>query len=333
MAYVFRRPSRRYFKKATPRILMSSLVARGPLAASEAPDVAAFAGGIVVPISGTLSASESPDVAAFGGSVTIPISGTLAASESPDVASFSGYVPATGTLGASESPDVAAFAGNIPGSGTLAASEAPDIATFIGIVRSDFTNVMPVNLPWRIEKDAKGGPRFNTSIFIGANGFEYRNVNWPVQIDRWSIALGYRDDDDQDFLDVLAIFYNARGNARGFLFKDWSDYRAKDQMLGIVEGEPTQFQLQKVYSIGTFSYARQITRPKSGTVVIKLAGVVQGGIDVDINTGIITGATSDMTASFEFNVPVRFDTDAMEIDVERDGLVNCPTIDLVEIKE
>jgi len=333
MAYVFRRPSRRYFKKATPRFVIPAIAIAGTLAASEAADVAAFAGHVDIPTTGTLAASEAPDVASFGGSVSNPGTGTLAASEAPDVASFSGFLPGTGTLAASEAPDIAAFVAHIPATGTLAASEAPDIAICVGLVRFEFADVMPVNLPWRIERDAKGGPRFNTSIFIGANGFEYRNVNWPVQIGRWSIALGYRDDDDQDFLDVLAIFYNARGNALGFLFKDWSDYRAKDQMLGIVEGEPTQFQLQKVYSIGAFSYARKITRPKYGTVVIKLAGVVQTGIDVNLNTGIIIGATSDMTASFEFNVPVRFDTDAMEIDVERDGLVNCPTIDLVEIKE
>jgi uncharacterized protein (TIGR02217 family) len=81
------------------------------------------------------------------------------------------------------------------------------------------------------------------------------------------------------------------------------------------------------------SYARKITRPVVSSVVVTLDGVPQGGISISSAGGVILGASNSMVASFQFSVPVRFDVDALEIDVEVDGLVNCPSISLVEVME
>jgi uncharacterized protein (TIGR02217 family) len=193
-----------------------------------------------------------------------------------------------------------------------------------------------VSLPSSIEHGAKGGPRFNTSLFIGANGAEYRSVNWQRSVGTWAISLGYRDDDRNsydDFQQLLNVFYVSRGNGYGFLFKDWSDYAAVDQPMALIPGSGGAMQLQKVYSVGVGSYARRITRPVVSSVVITLDGAPQGGISISPGGGVILGANSSMRASFQFVIPVRFDIDALEIDVEVDGLVNCPSINLVEVME
>lgn len=195
-----------------------------------------------------------------------------------------------------------------------------------------------ISLPENIERNATGGPRFNTSIFIGANGFEQRSTNWMRQLGRWSISLGYREDTDPDFLAVVNTFYTVRGNSFGFLFRDWADFSAKDQPLALVPDSPGIYQLQKIYAAGVGSYARKITRPEAGTVVVKHAGVPQAAT-VNYKGGIVSGIPSGCTASFHFLIPARFDTDLLSIAVERGanppepGILNVQSIDLCEIAE
>lgn len=162
-----------------------------------------------------------------------------------------------------------------------------------------------VFLPENIEKGARGSAaRFNTTIFTAASGTEYRNLNWERSLGRWTISLGYRDTDDEDFQGFLNMFYAARGMGYGFLFKDWSDYRCEKGVLqdGVY---------YKPYGNGIRTYLRKITRIRSGTLE----------------------ANGDGTFSFEFYVPVRFDTDHLDIEVEVDGLANIPNVDLVELVE
>jgi hypothetical protein len=95
--------------------------------------------------SGILNATEAPDVAAFAGTVTI--SGTLATTEGADTAAFAGDFAgvASGILVATEGPDVAAFAGDfvlIP-TGILATTESADTMQLLGI----FTPGRPVAPP------------------------------------------------------------------------------------------------------------------------------------------------------------------------------------------
>jgi Concanavalin A-like lectin/glucanases superfamily len=103
----------------------------GTFATTEAADVAAFVGDVV--IVAALATTEAPDVAAFNGTVTT-LTGTLATTEAPDVAAFNGTVAWNATLATTEAPDVAAFAGIAGWTGTLATTEAPDVAAFSGTV-------------------------------------------------------------------------------------------------------------------------------------------------------------------------------------------------------
>ena len=150
-----------------------------------------------------------------------------------------------------------------------------------------------------------------------------------------------------DLASVIA-FYEARmARLRGFRWKDWADYKsclpsatvaATDQLIGQGDGTATSFQLSKTYSSGLQSYVRTINKPGAGTVLIAVGGVVQSsGWSVDTTTGVITFAVApangaSITAGFEFDVPVRFDSDLMDVNLDIERLGSITSIPLVEIK-
>jgi hypothetical protein len=110
---------------------VGDVVIAAALATTEATDVAAF-NGTVTTLTGTLAVTEAPDVAAFAGSVAW--TATLATTEAADVAAFNGTVTWTATLATTEAADIAAFNGSAAWTGTLATTEAPDIVAFNGQV-------------------------------------------------------------------------------------------------------------------------------------------------------------------------------------------------------
>ena len=290
-----------------------------------------------------LAATEDPDLAAFSG--VWPA--LLGAVEANDRARFGARFVALltlsnivrGRLWAREPPDLWVPIGRM--ASALAGVEAPDRAEFLVATALPELGDEPMTaiieglfLPENIERDAKGGPQFNTSVFTGTDGAEFRSINWPRSYGKWSISLGYRQDDDPDYQAVLNLFYSVRGRGYGFLFKDWSDYRMVNAPLAPPATPGGPMQMQKIYAGGAASYARKITRPRDGTIVIKdWTGAILSGAAADPATGLVTGAAVGATCSCEFFVPVRFDTDILQIDVEVDGLVNCPSLDLLEVQE
>ena len=94
----------------------------------------------------------------------------------------------------------------------------------------------------------------------------------------------------------------------------------------------------KHYSSGPAAYVRPIKKPVAGTVRVALGGVAQAsGWTVFPATGIVEFAAAPaagqaVSAGFEFDVPVRFDVDRLEItlDIERPGSI--ASIPLVEIR-
>lgn len=85
-------------------------------------------------ITGTLAATDAPDTAAFVGDVAHV--GTLAATDSADTAAFAGDIAHVGTLAATDGADTAAFAGDIDHAGTLAATDGADTFVADGTVTS-----------------------------------------------------------------------------------------------------------------------------------------------------------------------------------------------------
>lgn len=191
--------------------------------------------------------------------------------------------------------------------------------------------------PADISYGSAGGPAYSTDIVMTQGGYEQRNINWAQARTRYNVAYGVRT---QPQLDALIAFFRARkGRASGFRFKDWTDFSAVNQLIGTGDGSTTQFQLVKHYDSGGVTETRIISKPVSGTVAIYFDEAVQSGssYSVDITTGRVTFVTApsadvEITADFEFDVPVRFDTDRLSAALENYGISSVSDIPLVEVR-
>lgn len=170
-----------------------------------------------------------------------------------------------------------------------------------------------------------------------ASGYEQRNINWSEARARYNVAHGIKT---QAQLDTLIAFFRARkGRANGFRFKDWTDYLVTSQDIGTGDGSTTQFQLVKTYTSGSITESRTIHKPVAGTLTVYLDEVEESGSNysLDTTTGIITFISAPaldvvITADFEFDVPVRFDTDRLAATLDTYGTYSWGDIPLVEVR-
>jgi len=202
-----------------------------------------------------------------------------------------------------------------------------------------------VRFPDDISRGARGGPERRTQIVELASGDEERNASWVNSRRRYDVAYGIRRADD---LAAVVAFFEARnGRLHGFRFKDWGDYKSglpsaaispNDQEIGTGNGSLTEFALLKRYSSGAQSWTRAIAKPVAGSVRVALGGVEQMlGWTVDTTTGVVTFDTAPaaglaITAGYAFDVPVRFDTDALDVTLDLERLGSITSIPLLEIR-
>ena len=202
-----------------------------------------------------------------------------------------------------------------------------------------------VRFPDNIGRGARGGPERRTQIVELASGDEERNASWANSRRRYDVAYGIRRADD---LAAVVAFFEARnGRLHGFRFKDWADYKSgqpsgtpspTDQAIGTGDGTTTTFQLVKRYSSGSQTWTRAIAKPVAGTVRIALDGTEQaGGWSIDTTSGLVSFDTAPasgvaVTAGFEFDVPVRFDSDTLDVTLDIERLGSITSIPLLEIR-
>lgn len=204
-----------------------------------------------------------------------------------------------------------------------------------------------VRFPASLSFGAVGGPERRTEVVTLANGFEERNTPWAHSKRRYDAGLGMRSLDD---VELLIAFYEARqGQLYGFRWKDWADYKSgkasaaphfEDQVIAIGDGVSAAFPLTKTYASGEAKYVRPVTKPVSGTVVVGIQGDQQQEaihFDVDTATGVITfnhppDIGVEVTAGFEFDVPVRFDTDRIQTSVASFQAGEVPNVPVVEVR-
>lgn len=204
-----------------------------------------------------------------------------------------------------------------------------------------------VRFPPGLSFGSLGGPERRTEVVTLTNGFEERNTPWAHSRRRYDAGLGMRSLDDVETM--VAFFEARRGQLHGFRWKDWSDFKScvpsrepyyKDQVIGAGDGARLVFQLTKTYRSGVHSYDRPIRKPVSGTVTVGISGDLQSeGVDytIDETTGRITFDVapprgSQVTAGYEFDVPVRFDTDAIRTSVASFQAGEVPDVPVVEVR-
>ena len=204
-----------------------------------------------------------------------------------------------------------------------------------------------VRFPASLSFGSTGGPERRTDVVTLANGFEERNTPWEHSRRRYEAGLSMRSMDDID--KVLAFFEARRGRMHGFRWKDWADFKTgvpsrevsfEDEVIAHGDEATKSYQLVKIYRSGEQEYARPVTKPVAGTVRVGIAGVEQlegEHYEVDTETGIITFAHApnegmDVTAGFEFDVPVRFDTDHIVTSAATFQAGEVPAVPVVELR-
>lgn len=204
-----------------------------------------------------------------------------------------------------------------------------------------------IRFPASLSMGALGGPERRTEIVTLASGHEERNTPWAQSRRRYDAGLGLRSLDD--IATLVAFFEARRGQMVGFRWKDWADYRSglpsraisfDDQRIGTGDGVSRSFALVKSYASGPAREVRPITKPVEGTV---LAGVgdqelAEGDhFEVDTATGLVTFVDPPahgvaVTAGFEFDVPVRFDMDRLQVSVATFQAGEVPNVPVVEVR-
>jgi uncharacterized protein (TIGR02217 family) len=205
-----------------------------------------------------------------------------------------------------------------------------------------------VRFPTDISKGAHGGPERRTDVVTMGSGFEERNSRWADSRRTYNAGYGVRSIDDLNA--VIAFFEERRGRLTGFRWKDHADWKscapsktpgATDQVIGTADGTKATFQLVKTYGAMFAPYVRTIAKPVAGTVVVAVAGVAvaASGYAVDATTGIVTFAAghipvagAQVSAGYEFDVPVRFDTDKLEINLQGFQHGAVPSIPILEVR-
>lgn len=204
-----------------------------------------------------------------------------------------------------------------------------------------------IRFPAILSFGSVGGPERLTEIVELASGHEERNSPWAQARRRYDAGVALRSLED---IDALIAFFEARqGQLYGFRWKDWSDFKSgragaapafDDQRIGVGDDATVAFQLFKTYRSGVQEARRPVVKPVRGSVRIGLGGVeMREGVhyEVDDTTGIVTFAEPPnrdvaVTAGYEFDVPVRFDTDRLQVSMAGFRAGEVPSVPVVEIR-
>ena len=203
--------------------------------------------------------------------------------------------------------------------------------------------------PTAISRGAHGGPERRTDVVILGSGFEQRNARWADSRRSYNAGYGVRSLDDLHA--VIAFFEERRGRLHGFRWKDPADWKScppeaqptpLDQPLGVGDGVRVSFQLVKRYGSAFNPYERTVTKPVAGTLLLAVAGTLQVAgthYTLDPTSGLVTfspghipAAGAAITAGFEFDLPVRFDSDKLELSLQGFKHGAIPSIPIIEIR-
>jgi len=204
----------------------------------------------------------------------------------------------------------------------------------------------PVRFPIDVALGAHGGPERLTDIVTLSSGAEERNQRWANSRRRYNAAYGVKSRADMQA--VLAFFEERRGRFHSFLWRDGLDFSSNggsgtptplDQPIGSGDGTTTAFQLVKRYGTAFDPYLRPISKPVAGTLRLAVAGAeLTTGFSLDPLTGRVSFATppaagAAITAGFLFDVPVRFDTDRLDVELSSFDAADVASIPLIEVNE
>jgi len=179
--------------------------------------------------------------------------------------------------------------------------------------------------PTSLSYETEGGPEYSTEVLILYSGYEQRNERWNEPLFRFNAATAIQN--STNLYTLLQFFHAVGGKAHGFRFKDPTDYKscapsgtisnADQTIVSDATNGQTTAQIYKTYVQGALTRTRSIKKPVANTLVLAKNSVAfTSGWSVDTATGIITFSPAlslhdVITGGYEFDVPVRFDTDKL----------------------
>lgn len=206
-----------------------------------------------------------------------------------------------------------------------------------------------VLFPLDIALKSAGGPQRRTDVVTLGSGREERNARWAHSRRRYDAGYGVKT--FEALSQVVAFYEERRGRLHGFRWRDRLDHAsaapgvavaATDQVIGTGDGATATFQLAKTYGSLYAPYRRPVIKPVPDSVRVAVDGdEAEQGTDftADSVTGVVTflpghipSTGAAVTAGFLFDVPVRFDTDYLEVDLSAFAAGAIPKIPLLEIR-
>lgn len=179
----------------------------------------------------------------------------------------------------------------------------------------------------------QGGPSREVLIKRLVSAREKRKGQSYIRLH--SYILPFQNLHDSAYLAYIKSAFMAMGGPEdSFLVKDYGDFQAIDEPLGVAPSGSTPVQLLRTYTFGTASHSRTITKPvltfekedgSIGTTVISENGLPKAGT-LDPLTGLFTPTApwavgGILTWDGEFRVPCRFDQ--MTLQSTLDGRVGA----------
>lgn len=198
--------------------------------------------------------------------------------------------------------------------------------------------------PFALGSNTAVSPEFSTSVAVTASGHEARNALWSDARVHFDVGPGIRS--ESELAQLIAFFRARRGAARGFRIADPYDHSSNrmtgtptmlDQVIGTGDAARADFQLVKNYGDGDEPQVRPITRPRPGSIVISVDGVVAEDWTLGPR-GMVRFAEAPpfgaaIRAGFLFDVPVRFAEDRIDVSGVNFSAGEAPSIPLIELRE
>ena len=194
---------------------------------------------------------------------------------------------------------------------------------------SDFHDI---RFPLHLAFGTRGGPVRPTDILQLANGTEIRNAKTRHSRRQYNAVAGLKS--SLQAFELLDFYESRNGPLHAFRFRDPLDYKA-DNYIGRGTGGQRDFELIKSYGEAPYQYVRRITKPVIGTVIAFIDDV-ETAVSVDYQRGQIQFETPPylgavISAQFEFDVPVRFASESLDIVLDDFGATQIQDIPLIEI--
>jgi uncharacterized protein (TIGR02217 family) len=203
--------------------------------------------------------------------------------------------------------------------------------------------------PCGISAGSTAGPKRRTEVVELGSGYEERNSRWADSRREYNAAYGVKSLNDLAM--VLEFFGEARGKLYGFRWKDYTDFKSclpdrtttnLDQEIGVGTGSLSVFQVKKRYGNGLNPWYRDIKKIVAGSFKLSVNGVSKNEgthYNLNYNTGSVVFVSGNypgnlqlVKCGYEFDVPARFNTDDLSIDLGEFKFGKIPNIPVIEIR-